>query len=232
MAKSKSKVSVAEAVAAVNAKNDQELNKMNPLDMLKASAVPVSDKKKKGSAPVADLPESLEGNMKALIEAKALKENAEAAIALNEAPIISFVRGIQDDAGCAKEPFAGSYDLVFNLNENEKGKAKFVSVDKFKPAQDAELKGELAKVVGENNVGRVVKEVISVKLKDSVIDSSDMVKEFLKKMGADLNKYFDVESKLVAVKELNRNIYELAGYDKAKVAKVRELVKQDKPSIR
>jgi len=178
MAKSKSKVSVAEAVAAVNA--------MNPLDMLKASAVPVSEKKKKGSAPVVSLPENLEGNMKAFIEAKALKENAEAAIALNEAPILSFVRGIQDDAGCAKEPFVGSYDLVFNLNENEKGKAKFVSVDKFKPAQDAELKGELARVVGENNVGRVVKEVISVKLKESVIDSSGMVKEFLKKMGADL----------------------------------------------
>lgn len=192
---------------------------------IKCAAVPVSASVKKGSAPVVRLPENLEQGLKNFLEAKELKAKAEAEMKSQEQPLLAFMRGIQDEDGVSGK-FAGSYDIIYGKDE----KVKYVSADKFSDVKDEAIVAELKSLVGDEK--KVVREQFEIKVREEVMSNPALQKELMERLGDVFNKFLEVEKKIVAVDGLNEKIYGIAGNDKGKVMKIRELVPQAKPFIR
>lgn len=189
---------------------------------VKANATAAKPAAKKNDKPTVILPENLKVNLAAVSEAKAALAKAKADIDTNAEPIISYIRGVQDEDG-VKGAFSGSYKL-----DGGDVQALFVSADKWSVPQDDAVKDEL-KAIG---AGSAIRERYEITVKDEVMLDKALQAEFMAAVGAAFAKFFDAKRVFETVPGLNENIYKLAGGDKVRVAKIRELVKQSSPYIK
>lgn len=191
-----------------------------------AVAKPKEGKAVKSKHPVVILPVALGKNLIELIKAKEVLARAKAEVETNSAPIIAHVRGVQDADGI-QGSFSGSYTVI-----GGKEQGLFVSADKWSVPQDEAIKAELAAVVGAERVKDVIRERYAIKVRDEVMLDKKLQKELMDRIGGDFAKFFSAEKVMETVPELNARIYEVAGNEQIKVAKIRELVKQSSPYIK
>lgn len=207
------------AKKSATATAEKKVDFMSAVASVATLAQPAS---KKNVKPVVVLPEALHANLAAVAQAKADLARAEANLAANAEPIINHVRGIQDTDGCAGN-FSGSYEL-----EAKDTRALFVSTDKWSAVKDEAIVAELKALGAE----AAVRETYEIKVKDEVLEDAKLQQELMAAVGPVFAKFFTATKKIVAVKGLSEKIYTLAGNDKARVAKIRELVKQYSPYIK
>lgn len=197
-----------------------------------AVAKPKEGKAVKSKHPVVILPVALGKNLIELIKAKEVLARAKAEVETNSAPIIAHVRGVQDADGI-QGSFSGSYMVIGGKALPAAGQqGLFVSADKWSVPQDEAIKAELAAVVGAERVKDVIRERYAIKVRDEVMLDKGLQKELMERIGGDFAKFFSAEKVMETVPELNARIYEVAGNEQIKVAKIRELVKQSSPYIK
>lgn len=186
------------------------------------NVVSKADKPKKSSAPVLKLDEELARALDILVEAKQAEKEAKANIKLAEDGLIKFVREKQDADG-----FAGSYAGSYELQGNQSVKAIFV--DKFSVPQEADVIDELKKLL-KAKFSEVIEEELSIAIKPEVLKDEEKRNQLAERFGSDFGEYFDVVSSWSVKSGLKEGVYQIAG-NEARLAKIREFVKQNKPSF-
>lgn len=179
---------------------------------------------KKASAPEIVLSAELSADLKALIEAKEAKKLAEANIAKAESSLIQHGIAIQDRDGLAGA-YVGTYELV-----GDDQRVKFISTDKFSVSQDDEVHEELAAVLGDK-YEEVIEKTVTVTLRSKVFEDENLQKLVVKLLGKHFDQLFETTVKSSVKSGFKEKIYQIAG-DEEKLADIRDLLTQAKPSIK
>lgn len=177
-------------------------------------------KKEKVFTPVAD---DVKKAIDALQMAKKAKKEAEAEINFHGGIIIKALNEIQDSDGF-KGKFQSSYDI-----KGDTETAKFVATNKATVSLND--KESIEKLVGESGFAELFEERLTVSLKPEVLESDELQKEADSFLTPErIAKFFNVVSSLAIAQDYVENVYKHV--DESKLAQLRTLVKQAKPSIR
>lgn len=135
--------------------------------------------------------------------------------------IVEKVRTIQDENAFNGE-FSKSYEVKTSV-----GSVKFVTADKFSvnPNDEKEIRNLLG-----NEFDSLMEEKVEVKLKESVMNNTELQKKLMKLIGNNFDEFFEVTSTLTTKEGFDEKVYEKV--DKSKMDELRTYVKQSKPSIR
>lgn len=135
--------------------------------------------------------------------------------------IVEKVRTIQDENAFNGE-FSKSYEVKTSV-----GSVKFVMADKFSVNPNDEE--EIRNILG-NEFNSLMEEKVEVKLKESVMNNTELQKKLMKLIGNNFDEFFEVTSTLTTKEGFDEKVYEKV--DKSKMDELRTYVKQSKPSIR
>jgi hypothetical protein len=199
---------------------------LNFEDIVKSSAKPKSktSKAKSEKEIIVDAPKEVKEGITAVIKAKSEKKKAESNIKISETPVIEFGNNLKDERA-----FNGDYNKSYKIQGvDEKDVVTFVTANKFSHNEDDEE--DLSELMGEENFEELMPKDYTIKVKAEIFNDPILQKELMKKMGSRFNDFFEVESNRKVIATFDEEIYKR--FDADKVADIKVLVKQSKPSIR
>jgi hypothetical protein len=195
-------------------------------DVVKGSAKPKSKTAKKASGKeiITDASKAVQNAISNVIKAKSEKKKAESDIKISETPIIEFGNGLKDDRA-----FNGDYNKSYKIQGKTPDEVvTFVTANKFSHNEDDEE--DLSELMGEENFNDLMPKDHVIKVKADIFDDPKKQEFLMKQMGDKFSEYFEVESSRKVISTFDEELYKR--FDADKVADIKVLIKQSKPSIR
>ena len=195
-------------------------------DVVKSSAQPKSKTAKKASGKeiITNASNAVKDAISNIIKAKSAKKKAESDIKIAETPVIEFGNGLKDDMA-----FEGDYNKSYKVQGKTPDEViTFVTANKFSHNEDDEE--DISELMGEENFNDLMPKDYVIKVRTEIFEDPKLQKELMKKMGSKFNEFFEVESNRKVISTFDEELYKR--FDADKVADIKVLVKQSKPSIR
>lgn len=178
---------------------------------------------KKSSMPIIEITDSnVSSAIADFIDAQGREKSAKADKEFAGATVIEHVRAIQD-----KKALKGDFHKSYQV-KSDSGNVKFVTADKFSVNDEDE--DNLKNLLGES-YDSLLEEKVSVTLKAEIFEDEKKQTELMNLLGDKFAEFFDVNTKLQAVKGFDEKIYQAVD-SQAKLDEVRTYAKQNKPSVR
>jgi len=191
--------------------------------VLKDQGTIKTSKKTKSNVPLVDnvpapVRKAVDDYCKAIKEKKA----AEAEMKVQSDAIIGFASKVQDE-----KAFNGDFHKSYDV-QGDKETIKYVTSDRF--SINAEDEKTLKELFGKK-FNEMIREKFQVTMKNEVLESEELQKEFMALMGNNFAKFFDVTTSLVTTDDFDARIYLVAGKQK-KLDEIRTYVQPWKASLK
>jgi len=177
---------------------------------------------KKSTMPVIEVKNSVANEIENFIKANKAEKLAKADKDFAGSNIIAHCRPIQD-----KRALAGDFVKSYTV-KSDKGVVKFITADKFGVNTEDE---ETLKSLLDEHYDNLLEEKITVTLKAEVFQDEAKQEELMNLLGDKFAEFFDVETKLQAKEDFDKNVYKAVN-NQNDLDELRLYAKQNKPSIR